>query len=61
MRGTPVICYLPTSTGDSIRAKGNSGDMVIMITIGTIDATKHLILFTPFKEGVTNENMSLRY
>lgn len=55
------MCYLPTSTGDSIRAKGNSGDMVIMITIGTIDATKHLILFTPFKEGVTNENMSLRY
>ena len=22
------MCYLPTSTGDSIRAKGNSGDMV---------------------------------
>ena len=29
MRGTPVTCYLPTHTGDSIRAKGNSGDMVI--------------------------------
>ena len=22
------MCYLPTSSGDGIRAKGNSGDMV---------------------------------
>ena len=33
---------LPTKCGDMLGAKGNSGDMVIKVIIGGIDAAKYL-------------------
>ena len=38
----PVRLQLPTYSGDRVRAKGNSGDMVIKDIDGSIDATKYL-------------------
>ena len=39
-----VKLQLPTYCGDMIRAKGNSGDMVIKFIDESIDATKYLTM-----------------